>query len=147
MSNAPIIPEDVLRSIREGAAGVRSAGEALTIRIKAFEAWLGKLRGRVETSCSIGGDADGEEITYLSFAKDGKEWALYLYEYNEGRECSSESRLLRDASINDKAWAIDHFQDLLKAMVISQAQMVGRAASAINSYDTFAKTIGLKEGA
>jgi len=83
----------------------------------------------------------------LSFAKDGKEWALYLYEHNEGHECSSESRLLRDASINDKACAINHFQDLLKAMVISQAQMVGRAASAINSYDTFAKTIGLKEGA
>jgi hypothetical protein len=147
MAQPPNIPEDVLRQIREGAASVRAAGDALTSRIKAFEAWLGKVPGRVEASCVIGTDPDGDCHRHLAFGREGKEWALYTYEYVEPLEEISDRKLLRDASISEKAWAVTHFQDLLAAMVTAQKSIVDNAARSVSTFDAFAKSIGLKEGA
>src|SRR5207253_1594432 len=133
------------RRISDGAAGVRSAGEALTNRIKDFEAWLGKLPGRVETHCSIESGED-EWDTYLSFEREGKEWSLYTYRFNESFESISDRKLLRDASINEKTSMIKHFPDLLKSMVTAQKSMVDRAKESVSTFDAFAKSIGLKGG-
>jgi hypothetical protein len=146
MAQLPNIPEDALRQITAGAASVRAAGEALTSRIKAFEAWLGKLPGRVEASCVIGTDPDGDCHKYLSFGREGKEWALYTYDYVEHLEEISDRKLLRDASISEKAWAVGHFHDLLAAMVTAQKSIVQSAAQSVSTFDAFAKSIGLKGG-
>jgi hypothetical protein len=145
MTQEPI-PDNVLRKIQEGAAGLRAAGIALTNRVKAFEVWLGKLPGRVEASCLIGTVEDGSYRSYLSFEKEGKEWSLYTYDYYEHSETVHDRKLLRDASIREKTIAIDLFPRLLQAMVKAQRSIVDDATQSLSTFDAFAKSIGLKEG-
>lgn len=146
MSQAPNVPEEVLRQIAAGAASVRAAGEALTIRIKAYETWLSKLPGRVEASCIISQDDDGEGCTCLSLDKEGKEWSLSLRRYADAMERLVDRKFLRDASIHEKAWAIEFFPKLLTSIITAQQRMVNHATSSVSSFDAFAKSIGMKEG-
>lgn len=72
MSKESKKPQEILRLIKDGAGNVRTAGEELTSRIRAFEAWLGKLPGRVEAECELWSDDYGQFASYLSFERDGK---------------------------------------------------------------------------
>jgi hypothetical protein len=146
MSFDPGVPDDVLRKIKEGASEVRSAGDALNARIRAFEEWVAKLPGRVETTCTISSDADGENSTILNLKREGKEWTLYRYEWNEQMEHASDYKPLRDASVLEKAFAVSQLPKVLTEMVTAQKSMVEQAQRSTREFDTFAKAIGLKVG-
>lgn len=141
------IPEtEVLRQIQEGAGDVRAAGTALAERIKQFDAWLNRLPGRVYASTEISSSPDGIESTHLSFSKDGKAWSLFLSDFDSVQEEFSNRRLLRDASLDEKATAVACFPLLLREMAESQKRLVARLKLTADEYDVFAKRVGIKEG-
>ena len=148
MSSHPDFSPDVLRQLSDGAASVRTAGDALTKRVKAFEEYIAKLPGRVPAACVMATDCQGQLETYLAIDKDGKGWSLEVYECHvSDDEGVHNRRLLRDCSIHEKASAIEWFPELLRAMVKAQRLMVARATRSASTFDEFAKSIGMKEGA
>lgn len=147
MEDAPIIDGGILKQLQDAVPAVRAAGDALTTRIKDFEIWLGRVPGRVATSCDLSTHPDDPDwVTRLGFFRDGKEWSLYLYDFCEGMDEVRNRRLLRDASIAEKTEAIRQFPQLLKGMVTSQQSLVQWANRAVGDFDAFAKSIGMKEG-
>lgn len=145
MSEQLEISPDLLKKLERGAAQVRHAGDALTKRIRAFEEWMSGLPGRVEASHRI--STNGPCSTHLAAEKNGKEWRLTLYDFNEYDGETQNERLLRDASVADKAAAIFSLPELLSAMAKQQEFLASFAAESAQKFDEFAKTIGMKEGA
>ncbi len=139
--------QQVLQEIESGADEVRSAGTELANRIKQFEAWLNKVPGRVRADTELSSNPNGLESSMLCFSKDGKGWTLYLYDEHHGSDESRNWTPLRDASLDEKARAVDAFPMLLRAMAVAQRQLVDRLKRTTNEYDDFARSIGIKEGA
>lgn len=139
--------QELLRQIEAGASEVRATGDELTKRIKAFEEWLSKLPGRVPASCRLFSSRDDQLDTFLSFDKDGKTWLLYVINYHVPYEEEISRTLLRDASIDTKAWAMRNFPELLKSIAKRQRELVKSAKESITQFEAFATEIGLKEGA
>lgn len=140
--------QDLLRVLETGATDVRSTGDELTRRIKAFETWLGKLPGRVPTSCHLYDfDPAGEIEKRLSLGKSGKSWSLFVFDYDNRCEESSEHVLLRDAPLSVKIAAMRKFPELLRAIADSQRSLIEDANKSISEFEIFAAQIGLKEEA
>lgn len=140
-------PSEVVQEIEKQAKEVRRAAAALSSRIKAFEKWLTELPGRVTAICDEPDDPEERTSFNVSFRKEGKEWALYHFLYDDefGRELSEPS-LLRDASLDVKTRAIRMFPKLLSAVRDAQEAKIKQADELSAEFDEFAKEIGLKEG-
>ena len=138
------IDDSILR-IREGAKLVRQSGDAVTNRIRMFEAWLNKLPGKVSTCIAL--PSNGEISTNLSFYKKGGEWVLGLHE-EDCRDLGEQTdvRLLRDASLDDKLYAVTYFSTLLAKFADTQRKVSDQATAASGKLEDFFKKIDLKEG-
>lgn len=147
MSQAGKTSEDVLKQMATGADSIRAAAADLARRVVAFEKWLNGLPGKTRTEHVLFNGPNTQEEC-LSFEPDGKVWSLYLYTREDAQDEGwyiNDRRLLRDASIEDKANAIGAFPDLLTEMVRQQNTRVDTAKRAAQSFDEFAKMLGIKE--
>lgn len=139
--------QELLRKIELGAGDVRSTGDQLTSRIKAFESWLGKLPGRLPAECILKDEDDEEFATFLSLIKEGKSWTLYVITYFLPDGSVTNRIPLRDAAIQTKVLAIETFPQLLEALAERQRNLVDCGQKSISKFDAFATEIGLEEGA
>ncbi len=138
---------EILKQLEVGAIDVRSVGTEIAERIKSFEAWLNTIPGRVQATVEVCTDAELDEYTNLTFRKDGKGWSFFIYTYDARFDHYGEVRALRDATLEEKLWAVRHFDQVLPAMAKAQADLVQRAKQAAQAYDDLAKSLGIKEGA
>lgn len=139
--------KELLQRIRENGSSLRSAATELTNRVKVFEAWLGKLPGRVSASCILWTDDDKNIETRLTYTKHGKEWALLLIDYEVERDRVVEEVLLRDAPISAKVNAVPYFPRLVEDYAKRQVTVAALAVAVTQEFDEFAKQLKLGEGA
>lgn len=87
----------------------------------------------------------------LSLTRSGKEWSLQVYDYDTFQECTRNTQLLRDASVDEKINALAEIPNLLKAMVVRQKDLVDRTRKANKDFDALASQLKIsgtkKEGA
>lgn len=147
------MPDESLRvpalvpEIEKGASELRAAATELSERIKKFEAWLNRLPGKTPASCSEAYDNEGRYSFCISFERDGKDWQLVHYVFDDLDESTSGSTPLRDASVETKVRAVSMFPLLLQQMAAMQKAIAESARRATQQFDDFAKGIGIKEGA
>lgn len=138
-----------VEEIRRGQDELRAAGDELTNRVRQFEAFLAQLPGRIPASCYLYWHGpDGESSEMLALNKDGKDWALCLYSYTDesnDQDGLSNYRLLRDASVEDKALAVASFPKLLSAIRDRQKSLIDRARKATDEFDRFAAEVGVRK--
>ena len=137
---------EIVQRIQESSQHLRSAATELTNRITWYEKWLGNLPGRVATRVSMGGDPNDTTEQYLELAREGKEWSLYVYEYDMRTDQVTGRTLLRDASIAIKALSIQYFRSLLDNIHLEQKLLLSVSENANKTFDEFVKSLPQKEG-
>ncbi len=147
---SPKVPAPVpetLREIEEGSRRVNKVATELSQRIEAFEQWLNKLPGRVETTLWVRDGGEGGYETYfgLLLHRSGKKWIVsYGYSDNSGRPDDDWSWTpLNEASLEIKVKAVGNFPDLLKEIVKAQQSLTRRIEQAQSAFDDFAQAIGI----
>lgn len=149
---------DLLQAIESNSSIVRDAANALTHRIVAFEEYLSKVPGRVETAlrCEHPDIHEGTAYLVIAFQRQGKEWGLYYGterpqlpgNFTLGALLSprqpTEFKPLRDAPLKYKVAAISQLPDLLQAMIKTQSELADEIVRATSDFDAFASTIGVK---
>ena len=147
-------PSELIASIESKAVTVRDAATTLSDRIKTFEQYLSRIKGRVETLC-FGEHPDAttdEEQAYLSlclkYHRDGKDWKISWSRYHESyhQDHAMDFSLLVDAPVKIKIGAIKLFPDLLEAISKSQDRLVKEIEDATEGFDAFAATLPKLEG-
>ena len=148
MGSTPSKPSsrELVKQIEAGTEEYRDAASELTKRIQIFEAWLNKLPGKVEATCSECDDPRESRVSFcLDLHRNGKAWALFSYLYDECMEEIIGARgLLRDADVETKARALRMFPNLLESSRSYQVRFVERARERASDFDEFAERLGIK---
>lgn len=146
MSDPTSNVEAIIAQIRQGAKTVREQGDAVSNRVRLFEAWLNKLPGKVSARVCIHSDQfDG---VYLALDKFAGEWGLAILEVNFSDPDEPRTvRLLRDSSLEEKISMMKLFPDLLKEIASRQGVLAEQAKVASTNFDDFARRVGMIGGA
>lgn len=132
---------DVIAQIQATSNQLRRAASEVSARIKAFEAWINTLPGRVECCVSMGGVDDSLTEQRMDLVRDGKEWVLRVYDYNLQDETAGPITLLRDASAMTKATAVSYFPMLLNELSLQQATHLAVMEQAVRQFDEFSQNL------
>lgn len=161
MPNAPKVEarptQIVLSAISSKAARVRAAATELSAEIESFEQYLGKLPGRVETTCF--GDHPDAETTLqqcelslvLKLHRKGKAWMISYSQFHEAFDNDPENPItfepLKEAPLKFKIAAVKMFPNLLASIEKSQDTLIKEVEAATIDLKFFASSLPpLKEG-
>ena len=145
-------PDLIKLAIAEKSIAVKNAANELSARIQCFEAWLGKLPGRVETYCyETHPDAVGMDPLELGLRlhREGKKWVLSYTNYHPSLEPDGiDWTPLSEAPLQLKLAAVEMFPNLLAAIENSQEKLAARINMVCTTFDSFASKVGMsgKEG-
>lgn len=128
-------------------AVVREAAAKLTRRIELFEAWVGTLAGRVESSIQLP-DPDGETDCdlWLWVRQFGKVWQLDFGYCWQGDPESLKFEPVKGASIKVKLAAVESIPALIQQMAQEQSDLAARINAVTEKFDVFAQHLGLSDG-
>ncbi len=145
-------PAEVLDSIETKSRELNRLATELSQRISAFEAWLNRLPGKVETEAWDGAPScqHGEVQFGLRLQRSGKAWELaYSYAFPEDPEGPVAWKPLREAAVDEKIVAVNRFPEFLLQISSAQDHRIKDLESVHSKFDSFARAIGMtiEEGA
>lgn len=144
---------DAVRDAAERLAREQSALSAQTDRLNAcivrFEAWIGSLPGRVETTLGLPDPTPEENPPGLEcellvrLRREGKDWQLVWAFVELGDESSVNWKPLREAGVDIKLYVIPQLPKLVTRMADSQEELKRRVDAVASSFEEFTRTAGI----